>query len=375
MRNVLLAVSGLSPQVITETLFALHELGKRVDEIHVITTRKGRDMIASSLLDPEDGHFYRYLREYGIDPTSISFDFSHVHVISDANGAQVDDIADENDNELLLRLCLDLTFHLTRDQDTAVFFSIAGGRKTMSACLMTAAQMYGRAQDRVYHVLVSPEFESNRDFFYPPRKSTPIELKDERGQPYIKETRYARISLVPVPFVSIRDRLAGELLKQPSDPATLMMSLVRENHPGLSIDLPNCKVSYMGREVDMPRAQIALYAFFALLKRNCARKTDTCRGCDECYLDVTAVVESQKEITRLYASACEVQWEDQISRTAGITSLGAEEVRQYRSKINRTITAGFGITAGRLIMIESTGKRPDTRYGIPLDRNRIRVVS
>ena len=29
--------------------------------------------------------------------------------------------------------------------------------------------LYGRPQDRIYHVLVSPEFESSGVFFYPPR--------------------------------------------------------------------------------------------------------------------------------------------------------------------------------------------------------------
>ncbi|MDO8724427.1 MAG: CRISPR-associated ring nuclease [Syntrophales bacterium] len=53
----------------------------------------------------------------------------------------------------------------------------------MSACLMIAAQFYGQPQDRVYHCLVSPEFESNRDFYYPPRASVTIELRDKEGQP------------------------------------------------------------------------------------------------------------------------------------------------------------------------------------------------
>lgn len=39
MKNVLLAVSGLSPQVVTETLYAIHQRQKRVDAIH-----KGRDL-------------------------------------------------------------------------------------------------------------------------------------------------------------------------------------------------------------------------------------------------------------------------------------------------------------------------------------------
>jgi len=38
MKNILLAVVGLSPQVITETLFALHQQNRRVDAIHIITS-------------------------------------------------------------------------------------------------------------------------------------------------------------------------------------------------------------------------------------------------------------------------------------------------------------------------------------------------
>ena len=85
---------------------------------------------------------------------------------------------------------------------------------------MVAAQLYGRPRDRVFHVLVSAEFESNREFYYPARKSVPIELKDKNGQPYVKETRFARVNLVPIPFVSMRDRLSESVLTEPKDPAT-----------------------------------------------------------------------------------------------------------------------------------------------------------
>jgi CRISPR-associated protein (TIGR02584 family) len=91
-----------------------------------------------------------------------------------------------------------MTFALTRDPESAVFFSIAGGRKSMGACLTIAAQLYRRPQDRLYHVLVSPEFESCRDFFYPPPESRPLTLYYRLGQPYSKETRFARVTLFHV---------------------------------------------------------------------------------------------------------------------------------------------------------------------------------
>jgi len=160
VKNILLAVTGLSPQVITETLYGLHQNARKVDAIHVITTRQGKEKIYAELLAGGNGHYFRYLDEYGIKRAGIDFGHRNVHVISDENGNELSDIVSEEGNEHLLNQCLDLTFRFTRDRNTSVFFSVAGGRKTMSSCLTVAAQMYGRPQDRLYHVLVSPEFEA-----------------------------------------------------------------------------------------------------------------------------------------------------------------------------------------------------------------------
>jgi len=187
MKNVLLAVTGLSPQVITETLYALHQNNRTVETIHVITTRDGKERIYAELLSGNSGHYFRYLKEYNIKPSAIDFGHSNIHVITDEYGNEIADIITEPDNEHLLKKCLELAFHFTSDPDNCVFFSVAGGRKTMSSCLTLATQMYGRPQDRLYHVLVSPEFESSRDFYYPPKKSRTIELLDKNEQLFLRK--------------------------------------------------------------------------------------------------------------------------------------------------------------------------------------------
>lgn len=300
MKNILLAVVGLSPQVVTETLFALHQQKRDVHAIYLITTRQGKEAINANLLSPRDGKYYQYLREYNIDHGTIDFSAENVHTIKNKNGIEIDDITDDEENERLLKKCLELTFNFTLDSNTAVFFSIAGGRKTMSACLMVAAQMYGRPHDRVFHVLVSPEFESNRDFYFPPRKSIPIELKDNDGKPYIKETKYAKINLVPIPFVSIRDRISNDLLHEPKDPATLMLSLVREKPYTLAVDIPASKLRYKTLEIDMMPAKLALFAFFALQKKECEKDLLSCKNCDDCFLDIHKVFGRQNQISALY---------------------------------------------------------------------------
>jgi len=373
MKNIILAVAGLTPQVITETLFALHQQNKRIDAIHVITTRKGREKINAHLLSPGSGKYYQYLKEYNVDSGSIDFGFDNVHTIKDTNGIEIDDIAGEEENESLLRKCLELTFRFTKDSNTAVFFSVAGGRKTMTSCLTLAAQLYGRSQDRVYHVLVSPEFESNRDFYYPPEKSVPIELRDENGQLYIKETRYASINLVPVPFISIRDQLSDDMLKEPKDPATLMLSLVKEEPYQLTIDLPSAKITYKNLELDMMPARLALYTFFVLQKKECKKDINTCRQCTECFLDINQIYDRQEQIAELYKKISGRMAPAEMS-DSGILNLNAENFNSYKSRIKDDITKGFGLYAIPELAIESVGNRPDTKYGIKIDRDRIRIT-
>jgi len=317
--------------------------------------------------------FRRYLDDYGLAPGTIAFDFDHVHVVRDENGIELDDILDEDDNALLMRTCVEWAFRFTADPGSAVYFSIAGGRKTMSACLMAAAQFYGRLQDRICHVLVTPEFESNRDFFYPPPVSMPIELRDRDGKPYIRETRYAEVNLVFIPFVSLRDRLSEDQLRAPKDPALLLLSLIREEPPVLEVDLASGCLRYKGRELDVHPAHLALYAFFALEKKACARGRPTCRGCAECYLPLTDILARKDEIAVLYAPLARTRELESMSER-GIVSLDAPNFNSYKSKLKAAIERGFGLRESRRLIIESKGKKPDTTFGIRLARENIRVI-
>ena len=66
-RRILLAVTGLSPQIVTETLYAL-AVGQDTpwipDEIHLITSCEGAERARLSLLDPAAGQFHALCRDY-----------------------------------------------------------------------------------------------------------------------------------------------------------------------------------------------------------------------------------------------------------------------------------------------------------------------
>jgi len=374
MKRTLLAVCGLTPQVITETLWALMREERLPHAIRVLTTRAGKGKINSDLLPP-DGAFDRFCRDFGISRESIDFGYHSVQVICDAHGTEYDDIDGEEANERFLSLCMAEAFRLTADPERQVLFSIAGGRKTMGACLAIAAQCYGRPQDRLYHVLVSPEFESSREFFYPPPQSRQIELFDPVSRtPYWKETKYAAITLLPLPFFSIRDRLTPSHLREPESPATLMLSVVREKEDRLVVDTIERKIVWKGREMDLTPAWMAIYLFFALKKKEAPCERLTCRGCDGCTLTTIQVLDESGNIAELYRRHCGVYRDHDAMSDTGINSLSQENFNSYRNKINRSIEQTFGPLHGRDIMIRSHGKRPGVRYGIQLSREKIQII-
>ncbi len=59
---------------------------------------------------------------------------------------------------------------------------------------------------------------------------------------------------------------------------------------------------------------------------------------------------------------------------SGIINLNAENFTMYKSKIRQDLLKCFGHYAMKDLEIISTGKRPNTRYGIGIDRDKILVV-
>lgn len=170
-RNILIAVAGHTPAIITETLWALEQqYGVRVDEIRVITTAQGRDSIVRQLLG-ENGQFAKFCADYEIATGRIAFSEKSIHVITERNGQELQDIRDSDDNLAAADQIFALIQDWTKREDESLFCSVAGGRKTLGIYLAMSLMLCGRPDDKLSHVLVSPEFEAEvPDFFYPPPK-------------------------------------------------------------------------------------------------------------------------------------------------------------------------------------------------------------
>ena len=99
----------------------------------------------------------------------------------------------------------------------------------------------------------------------------------------------------------------------------------------------------------------------------------SCKGCDDCFLDAQGILKCQQEITDLYTKAAGTRELSEMS-DSGILGLNKDNFRSYKTKIRNDLEKGFGLYALPEVAIESVGKKPATRYGIRIDKSRIRVV-
>ena len=214
MKHKLVAVVGNTPQVMTETFWALYiDRDVPIDEVYVITTTLGKETCQKRLLD--EGRFEKMLLDYNIAPNTVAFGPDYIYVFEDAEGNFLDDIRTSDENRIARDGIFELIETLTQDDQVALHCSLAGGRKSMGFILGAAIHFFGRPQDRLYHVLVSmPEIErSDASYYYPPKKPEPIMVFNRstgqeeplvvRGQKVMSDA--VSIELADVPFCRLRD--------------------------------------------------------------------------------------------------------------------------------------------------------------------------
>ncbi len=99
-RRILLCVTGLSPQILTETLYALaveQQPPFVPGEIHLLTTADGAERARLTLLSADPGWFHRLCRDYGLH--GIHFDENCIHILRDRWNQPLGDIRSLEDND------------------------------------------------------------------------------------------------------------------------------------------------------------------------------------------------------------------------------------------------------------------------------------
>lgn len=223
MKTTLVTVSGISPAILTETLWAL-AVDKTFpcvpDEVVVITTRRGEEDIERLLLTPlpdwGDKTVWETLRADLLKkaklPAShpcLQISLQVIDLPNPSTGIRekAHDIRSISDNAEAADFILRTLASHADAADTRVIASIAGGRKTMGALLYAAMTLVGKETDRVTHVLVSEPFETCRSFFYPGQPVQNLEAGPP-GQSSAALAADAKIELADIPFVPLRNGFA-----------------------------------------------------------------------------------------------------------------------------------------------------------------------
>ncbi|MEM1055748.1 MAG: CRISPR-associated ring nuclease Csm6 [Bacteroidota bacterium] len=193
----LLAAVGMSPAVLTETVWSLAQDGLLPEAVHVLTTSVGQERFETSLLSGgTTSRWSRLCREVIKCEPTLHFTVPH------RGGVPLDDIRSRADDLAFGDACYALVRRLAEPPKAAPLVgSIAGGRKTMSAHVLAAFSLYARPQDRLVHVLATPDPM--------PGQPTPFWPGDGEGP--------LTIERVDVPFARVRAVLAEHFVERLGD--------------------------------------------------------------------------------------------------------------------------------------------------------------
>lgn len=211
MNTTLITVLGSSPQVMTETLYALKDKNFPT-RIIVFTTQHGAAEIKRLKVDEK---IKSLCTTYKLNvPTLLEAD---IKIVKDLAGNELSDIRNQSDQEAMADQITHTVRKLVNDKETAIHASIAGGRKSMSFYMGYIFSIFARPCDTLSHVLVLPEFESN-NFWYPTPSSHKFVacINRETGEECYLDAKDGEVELAEIPFLRINNALAsqGDLLTQ-----------------------------------------------------------------------------------------------------------------------------------------------------------------
>lgn len=268
-----MALIGLSPAVLTETVFGLYAESEPdiPDRIVVVTTTTGKKRLGDALFTGGGWSMlvHELRRIYGAHIKIPQFGPAEacIRVIPSADQQRdLTDIQTAADNEAAADFMLQLVRSLSDDGRNRIIASIAGGRKSMGALLVGIMSLVGGFGDRIVHVLVDEPWERLPQFYFP---SCPGSFQCPLTARRL-DSRDARLTLADVPFVPLRYLFTDEV-KRAANRYDSLVKVVRnraldvDSELELNIDLKRGELRINHAMLRLPPAPFAFYA--ALAKR------------------------------------------------------------------------------------------------------------
>jgi len=379
-REILVFVASFTPQIITESIQALVCQQPPIipDHIRIITTGPGKQTIQKKLV--EGGILTALCREYNIPPLKLHDD--NFLVLRDQHGGEIKDLWTIEENEIAADQIAGFLNELAADPSTRLHCSLAGGRKTMGYFMGLSFQLVARQWDRLYHVMVNPDFEKNPDFFYKPRINTTIIAHIRDGSTRTLNTDDAQVHLIQLPLIYLRDKLSlgGGGVREMVAQGQLTIDSSSVQFP-VTVNLSE-RTLYIGATlIELPPTQLTIYTAFLRLKAGPCKlgSRDFCQECSSCFVPLVEMTE-QPFIEAMADDYQQIYGGDALRREElldkWLSTLDSDNLRQQISKINKTIKEELkDETLHPFYVIACNRKYAGSRYGVRAEKGKINITS
>lgn len=354
-----MVVTGLSPQVVTETVYALAVERKPAwipHEVRLVTTAEGAERARLMLMNHKTGWLHRLRREYGLP--GMRFGEETLRVLHDSEGNPMADIRTAADNMAAADFLLQEMRAVTAEGSSELHVSIAGGRKTMGFFAGYALSLCGRPQDVLSHVLVDPPFESHPGFFYPSRTPRVIHTAPPESRPL--DASKARVTLAEIPFVRLRELLKRSGQGTEGGFAEAVGAVQGQVSPWVRVDYGSGEVVAGGKAVRMRPAELAFYAMVAGAVKEGRRFV--CPKAGDAGLAAAYLEQYRK---------CARGNDEERTRKALRKGMDREYFLERVSRVNRALREALGEEQARAYEIQAAGRRSETEYFVGLEAGRI----
>lgn len=360
-KNILVCVSGLTPQVVTETLFCLTVKEKtKIDEVYVITTKRGRDVILGQDEAPNTPktslkkEISNLCKMYKLKTPVFENNDSHI-IIAKEESIELPDVRSDKDNILFPNRAASFFRDITSNPDVKLFCSITGGRKSMSVHIANAFSIFAREGDKLMHVLTKEENEFKG--FYPVNKKEAEDLQ-----------------LSDIPFVRLRSLLSNDMKGEKVFNLnfdkiveyTQSRLKIMNDTKKLICDIEKRELSYGNNSISLEPIEFLYYFYFIDQKTKGNNKISIYNITDkdtasafmkyiEDYYPYYYIRESQKK-----------NWSK---------GLDAKDFRSKRTKINQKI---YELVKDKdialLFKIEVDKKYGNSKYFVPAEISKIKII-
>ena len=238
-RKILVVSIGTAPAVLTSSIRALCLNDKNLipDEIIVITTSKGKKELKENLSTNNLwNNELTFLKSSNVEiENKLQFNFEKSIKLISNNSSILDDIGTSEHCSVTGEFIFDTLKNLTENSNNTLLLSIAGGRKSTSALMLSCMSLLARNQDRIFHVI----------------------QKNEKSHPQLSEISFVRMRKWIAQY--IKNSNYADLVKR-------TQGIIDENYyPNIIIDIEKKEIFIANKKLSLGYKQFFLFFIIMVL--------------------------------------------------------------------------------------------------------------